>query len=123
MSNQAARPFGVLLVVILIVLNGLSLLVSGVLGLVRGGSGGAGIMVGIALLIAALIYLLVAKGLYNGNRMSRLIVAIVSVFVLIGSIWSAISQPDTRLLAVVQAIIAAVILAVLYSNRADNFFD
>lgn len=123
MSGNVARPFGVLLVVILIVLNGLSLLVTGVMGLIRGGNGGAGIGVSIGLLIAAMIYLLVAKGLYNGNRFSRFLVALVSVIVLIGSIWSAAIEPSTRVVSVIQAIIAGVILALLYSSRASRFFD
>lgn len=123
MTDKPARPFGVLLIVILIVLNGLSLLVTGIMGLVRGGNGGAGIAVSIVLLAAALIYLLVAKGLYNGNRFSRFLVAVFSFLALVGSIWSAAIDPSTRVVSIIQAIIAAVILALLYSSRASRFFD
>jgi hypothetical protein len=121
MTSAAQRPIGVSVVAILILLTGIGLLVRGVLGLVRGGEGSAGMVVAIILLVVGLAYALVAKGIWNGNKASRLIVLILSLIAIVGSV-IAFSEPGERVVSIVQIVIALVILALLYGRRAREYF-
>lgn len=121
MTSTAQRPIGVSVVAILILLTGIGLLVRGVLGLVRGGEGSAGMVVAIILLVVGLAYALVAKGIWNGNKASRLIVLILSLIAIVGSV-IAFSEPGERVVSIVQIVIALVILALLYGRRAREYF-
>lgn len=119
--TTAARPLGVSVVSILILLTGIGLLIRGILGLVRGGEGPAGIVVAILLLVVGLVYVLVAKGIWNGSGVARLVVTILSVIAIIGSVIS-LTDPAERLISIVQIVIAVVILALLYGRQARQFF-
>ena len=122
MVDRAARPLGVALVSVFIVLSAIYFLVNGVLGLVNGGNGPAGILVSVVILIVGAIYLLVAKGVWNGNKVSRLIVTILTIIALVGSIASMFTEDGQFLISAVQVVIAVVILALLYSGKARQFF-
>ncbi len=121
-TERGSRPVGVTLVSVFIVISGLFLVVNGVLGLVNGGNGPAGIVVSIIILIVGVIYLLVAKGVWNGNVWSRLIVTVLTVIALLGSIAAMFTEDGQFLVSVVQVIIAVIILALLYSGKARQFF-
>lgn len=122
MVDRGARPLGVALVSVFIVLSAIYFLVHGVLGLVNGGNGPAGILVSVVILIVGAIYLLVAKGVWNGNKVSRLIVTILTIIALVGSIASMFTEDGQFLISAVQVVIAVVILALLYSGKARQFF-
>jgi len=121
MNSTSQRPMGVSIVSILILLTGIGLLIRGVLGLVRGGEGPAGIVVAIVLLVVGIAYALVARGIWHGSRVSRLIVTILSLIAIVGSVLT-LAEPGERVLSIVQIVIALVILALLYGRRAREFF-
>jgi len=121
MANTRNRPLGVTILAVLILLVGVGLIVRGVLGLINGGEGGAGILVAIVLIVVGAIYLLVAKGISNGNRGSRLIVTILTLIALIGSIFT-LMDPGELVASIIQIIVSIVILALLYGRQARQFF-
>ena len=94
-SPTVHRPGLVTLLVVLVVISGILSVIGGVLLLivgigtgidVDGMSGGVIIALAIVAILFGVIYLAVAKGLSNGNPVSRTIVAIVTVLHLIGNI-------------------------------------
>ncbi|MFM8896903.1 MAG: hypothetical protein ACKOE2_16445 [Actinomycetales bacterium] len=121
MNSSTGRPLGVTLVAILILLVGLGMIIRGILGLVNGGEGGAGIVVALVLIIVGAIYLLVSKGIWNGNRGSRLIVAILTLIALIGSVFTLL-DPGELVASVVQIVVSLVILALLFAGKARAYF-
>ncbi|MFM8895228.1 MAG: hypothetical protein ACKOE2_07610 [Actinomycetales bacterium] len=121
MTSSTGRPLGVSLVAILILLVGLGMIIRGILGLVNGGEGPAGIVVAIVLLIVGVIYLLVSKGIWNGNRGSRLIVAILTLIALIGSVFT-LFNPGELAVSIVQIAVSVVILALLFGGKARTYF-
>ena len=121
MNGSTERPLGVAMVAILILLMGLGMIIRGILGLVKGGEGGAGILVAAVLIIVGALYLLVSKGIWNGNRGSRLIVAFLTLFVLVGSIFTLL-DPGELVASVVQIVVSVVMLALLFGARARTYF-
>ncbi|MFM8351072.1 MAG: hypothetical protein ACKN9D_08370 [Actinomycetales bacterium] len=121
MNSSTGRPLGVTLLAILILLVGLGMIIRGILGLVNGGEGGAGIVVALVLIIVGAIYLLVSKGIWNGNRGSRLIVAILTLIALIGSVFTLL-DPGELVASVVQIVVSLVILALLFAGKARAYF-
>lgn len=117
---MSPRPFGVTLVGILIVLGGIGAILSGVLGLFTGDTLGLGLIALIVLLVVGLIYLLVAKGIFNGNNGSRLLVAIFTVIGIIHGVFALIFSNVAIGLA--EIIWGLIILALLYSGKAKAFF-
>jgi len=123
MSDTNSRPFGVTLVFILILITGILGLVAGILVLFnRNDNQTAGLTYGIVTILVSVIYLLVAKGIANGSRVSRLIVGAITLLSLIGGIWIAIVASGSRVTGLVQAGLALVILFLLYNARASAFF-
>lgn len=120
--TNANRPVGVAVVAILILLTGIGLLIRGILGLVQGGQGSAGMLVSAVLLIVGLAYALVAKGIWNGNRASRIIVTILTIIAIVGSV-AYFTEPGERLASVIQIVVALVILVLLYHRKARVFFS
>jgi hypothetical protein len=114
------RPVGVTIVGILIVIAGILGIVVSILGFIGGETAGWGITILIVGLLISLIYLLVAKGIFNGNRGSRLIVAIVTVIGLITGFFALFSNFGS---GIVQMIWSVIILALLYAGRAKEFFS
>jgi hypothetical protein len=114
------RPVGVTVVGILIVIAGILGIVVGVLGFIGGETLGWGVLVLVLSIVIGIIYLLVAKGIFNGNSISRLIVGIVTVIGLISGIFSLFGNFGS---GVVQIIWSVVILVLLYSGRAKEFFS
>ncbi len=123
MSDTVKRPFGVTIVFVLILIAGVLGLVAGVLVLFnRGDNETVGWTYGLVTILMSVIYLLVAKGIANGSRVSRLIVGIITVLHLLSGVWIAIVSSGHRLTGVVQAVLALVILFMLYNARASRFF-
>lgn len=123
MSDTKARPLGVTLVFILILISGVLGLIAGVLVLFnRGDNETLGWTYGIVTIVISVIYLLVAKGIASGSRLSRMIVGVITALSLVGGIWVAIVASGSRLTGVVQAAFAFIILFLLYNDRANRFF-
>lgn len=126
------RPGLVTFLVVLVVILGVLSLIGGLLLLivgigtgvdVDGMAGGVVIALAIIAIVIGLIYLGVAKGLLNGNPVSRIIVTIVTVLNLIGNIYTALNRTDNSRSSAIGAIIFGVIvLAILYSPKANEFF-
>ena len=121
MADRDRRPFGVTLLALLIFVVGIGMIVRGVIGLIQGGEGGAGILVAIVLLVVGLAYLLLAKGIHSGNRVSRFIVTILTAFALVGSVFT-LMEPGEVVVSIVQIVVSVVILAMLYGRKARLVF-
>ena len=114
------RPVGVTIVGIIIVIAGILGLVVSILGFFSGDTAGWGIAILLLGLVISIVYLLVAKGIFNGNRGSRLIVAIFTVLGLITGIFALFGNVGG---GIVQILWSVLILALLYAGRAKEFFS
>lgn len=123
MANGIARPMGVTLVGIIIVIGGLLGVLFGVLGIFNlNDSIGAGIWGVIVSLVVGIIYLLVAKGIFDGNRISRLIVAIVTVINLLKGLSYLFAGREIIVSGLIDIIVSLIILYLLYAGKARVFF-
>ncbi|MFM8352059.1 MAG: hypothetical protein ACKN9D_13465 [Actinomycetales bacterium] len=125
MTASSNRPAGVTLVGLLIILVGLAYVVLSVLGLIyRGTEVAIGLGALLVSLAVGIIYLLVAKGIFNGNKFSRFLVSLFTVIGLLGGLTALIfaSVTNNRVEGAIQAGISVVILLLLHSRRAKQFF-
>ncbi|MEI7630624.1 MAG: hypothetical protein WCJ73_05710 [Actinomycetes bacterium] len=123
MANGIARPMGVTLVGVIIVIDGLLGVLLGVLGLFNlNDAVGAGIWGVIVSMVIGIIYLLVAKGIFDGNRISRLIVAILTVINLLKGISYLFAGRDIIVNGLIDIIVALIVLYLLYGGKARVFF-
>ena len=123
MANGIARPMGVTLVGVIIVISGLLGVLLGVLGLFNlNDSVGAGLWGVIVSLVIGIIYLLVAKGIFDGNRISRLIVAILTVINLLKGISYLFAGRDIIVNGLIDIIVALIVLYLLFGGKARVFF-
>ena len=119
-NNQGVqRPFGVTLIVILIVINGILTVISGVISALMLRDD-INIVYSLILIILGLIYLAVAGALGRGNRAARMLIAVVTVLMLIVGIVGLFS--GNLVTAIVQIAISVIILLVLFSRKATAFF-
>ena len=123
------RPGGVTFIGVLVIISGILYILSGIIALVVAASGAGtatqswGVLIpGIAIIIFGVIELAVARGLFRGNNVSRIIVAIVNVLTIISGLFAAFQPGNQRGVSFTQVAIAIIILAVLYSPRANAFF-
>lgn len=126
------RPGLVTLLVVLVVISGILAVIGGVLLLivgigtgvdVDGMTGGVVIALAILTILIGVIYLAVAKGLSDGNPVSRTIVAIVTVINLVTNVYTAFARTDnSRSSALGGIIVGLIVLAILYSPKANEFF-
>ena len=117
------RPAGVTFVGILIIIVGILGVIGGVLGLFDAETRkGLGIITLLLTLVISVIYLAVAKGIFDGNSFSRFLVGLVSVISVIVGILHLIFASGMRVNGLIQAIFALIILALLYSAKARMFF-
>jgi hypothetical protein len=123
MAEKGSRPFGVTLVFVVILLSGALLVVAGVARLFnRGDNANVGLIAALVTMAIGVIYLLVAKGIANGSRMARLIVAVVTVLSIGSSIWTLFTAPALWFTLLVQIALGLIVLVLLYSARASMFF-
>lgn len=119
-NNQGVqRPFGVTLIMILIVINGILTVISGVISALMLRDD-INIVYSLILIILGLIYLAVAGALGRGNRAARMLIAVVTVLMLIVGIVGLFS--GNLVTAIVQIAISVIILLVLFSRKASAFF-
>ena len=120
-NNQGVqRPFGVTLIVILIVINGILTVISGVISALMLRDD-INIVYSLILIILGLIYLAVAGALGRGNRAARMLIAVVTVLMLVVGILGLFS--GNLVTAIVQIAISVIILLVLFSRKASAFFN
>ena len=122
------RPGGVTFVGILIVIAGIGGVINGITRLFSQDRNNALVLIAvIATLVIGIIYLLVAKGIFDGNRFSRFLVTIISVINLViggfGVIASIITFNGVALLiSLIQALWSLLIIVLLHGGRARAFF-
>jgi hypothetical protein len=129
----ARRPAGVTLLAVLIVISGLLGLFGSIALIVGRGSdefvrssgvqSGTLLWVGVVGVIIALVYLAVARGLTRGSGLARGLAALVAVLSLASGCYQAIIHPGSlRYTAIVSAVLAVIVLILLFSPRANAFF-
>ena len=134
-QNQAParRPGGITLLAVLIVVSGLLGLIGSIAVIIGRGNDdfvrdtGVGsstlLWVGIVGVIIAVVYLLVARGLTRGSGLARGLAALVAVLSLASGIYQAIIQSGSlRWSGIVSAVLALIVLSLLFSPRANAFF-
>ena len=93
-------------------------------GVARSEASDVGLWLGIGAIIVGVIYLLVARGLARGSDVARIIVTIVSLVNIAGGVWVVISQTgNARSSAFGTIVFGALILVILYTPRANAFFN
>lgn len=128
MSEIAKRPGGVTFVGILIIIAGIGGVINGISRLISSDRSNALVLIAIiATLVIGVIYLLVAKGIFDGNRFSRMIVTVISALNLVvgglGVIASLVTFNGVALLvSLVQALWSLLIIVLLHGGRARAFF-
>lgn len=117
------RPALVTVILVLIVLNGISSILSGIVAVTAVKPAVGTIVIAIVSIVIGLIYFAVAKGLWTGQNIARLIVAIVSVLQILFGIWAIFKETGgARSSAITTGVISVIILVVLYSPKANAFF-
>jgi hypothetical protein len=126
MSSKVSRPFGVTIVFLLILLSGALLVLAGILRLFnRGDEATVTVTQAIISIVIGVIYLLVAKGIANGNRGARMLVALLTILSVAQGFWvlfTNLSNISVVIAASIQVLIGLAILGILYSRRAGEFF-
>ena len=117
-----ARPIGVTIIGAVIVIEGILLLIGGVLGLFMG-QDGVPWLVPVISGVIGVIYVLVARGLFRGSGGARLLVGILTLIALVIGVWTLLFYSGIRIQGLIQALIAIIILMVLWSPKAKAFFD
>lgn len=121
--SSMGRPIGVTLVGVLVVISGILLVISGILGIFNSDARAAlGLFTAILVLVIGLIYVAVAKGLFDGNNFSRLLVGIFTVVNLFVGIFQLIFVGGYRINGLITALVSLIILGVLFSRKATLFF-
>ena len=121
------------IVVVLTYISGIMSILGGVLLLLvshntnveaqLGAGSGVLLTVGILSIIIGLATILVARGLRHGNRRSRLLVTIVEALQIIASVVALFTAASQSLSLIVQIVVAAAVIALLWSGSAKPFFD
>ena len=119
-SNQGVqRPFGVTLIMILIVINGILTVISGLISALMLRDD-INIVYSLVLIILGLVYLAVAGALGRGNRAERMLIALVTVLMLVIGIVGLFSGNVAT--GIIQIVISLIVLLVLFSRKASAFF-
>lgn len=114
-----SRPFGVTLVGLLIVLSGIVIIIGSLVAFFSGDSAGVGLVALIVSLLIGLIYVGLARGIFHGSSGARMVVALLTVI----SIIDGVLHLFTFLwLGLWQVLAGLIILGLLYSARAKEFF-
>ena len=121
--SAIARPGSVTLVGVFIVIVAIGSIIGAVSGLFDADMRtGATLITLILLLVLGLVYLALAKGIFDGNNFARLVIAFLSVIGLLTGLYHLIFVSDLRVFGLVQVIFELIILALLFNRRANAFF-
>lgn len=121
MAGNGSRPIGVSVVFVLILIAGVLAVAAGIWRLVNR-EDGVGAVAAVASLAIGLVYLLVARGIAQGNRVARFVVALVTVLGLVTSTWTLFVRPALWVNLTIQIVLGLAVLALLYTARARQFF-
>ena len=85
---------------------------------------GSGVLLGagIVSIVIGVVTILVARGLRHGRRTARLIVTVVMALQVITSIVALLTGTSQALSLIVQIVISAAVIALLWSGPAKSFF-
>jgi hypothetical protein len=123
MSDTAKRPLGVTIVFILILISGLFAIVAGIARLFnRGDNATVGLWAAIITIAIGVVYLLVARGIANGNSLARFVVALLTLLTIASAIWVMFTAPSLWATLLIQILLGLIVLLLLYSARASMFF-
>ena len=86
---------------------------------------GSGVLLsaGILSIIIGVVTLLVARGLRHGRRTARLIVTVIMALQIITSVVALFTGASQALSLIVQIVISAAVIALLWSGTAKPFFQ
>lgn len=127
------RPFGVTVLSVLTLLIGVTDVIAGLLFVFTRNnqevqttaqtSAEVLLIAGVVYLVIGFIYLAVARGLWQGNNGSRMVVIVVSVINLAAGLWLLTqSVGSTRLQAALSILLAVILLLIVNSGRAKAYF-
>jgi O-antigen/teichoic acid export membrane protein len=129
-ASPVKRPGGVTFLGVLVVISGILYVISGLLAILASTSNDltsnqktALLVVGIVILLIGIVELAVARGLFRGNNGARLIVAILNVLTIVAGLFALFQSGNQRGASIGQVVIAIIVLALLYSSRANEFFN
>ena len=123
MASEAKRPLGVTLVFIVILITGAFQLFAGFVRLFnRGDNQTVGLWAAIITIVIGIAYLLVAKGIANGNSLARFLVAFLTILMIAAAVWMLVAAPGLWVALIIQILLGIIVLLLLYSARASMFF-
>ncbi|MFM1965376.1 MAG: hypothetical protein RL134_1101 [Actinomycetota bacterium] len=117
------RPIGVTIIGVIVIIMGIASVLTSIFGILNADTRaviGLGWLIGT--LIIGLIYLALAKGLFDGNNFSRLFIGIITVVNLLIGIFQFIFVSGYRWQALVSVLVSLIVLGVLFSRKATLFF-
>jgi hypothetical protein len=129
--SPAARPGGVTLIAILVWIQGFFDIVAGIILLFNQGDssllddfGGAGGLItsAIVYILIGIILIVIARGLLRGSNGARILVTASEVITLAGALFLMFAAPSQFLSAVITALIALIVIMLLWTGRAASFF-
>ena len=120
MATTARRPVLVTGLVVLVVLQGIGSIVSGIVAI-----SASGMASGVILLVIGLIYLAVAKGLLDGQNWARVTAAVAAAVNVLFAILAMVNSGGStnQGSAVGTGVLGLIILAILFSPKANAFFS
>jgi hypothetical protein len=119
-TPTAHRPVLVTVVVVLVILSGISAALSAWVSLAA--SGGV-VWRGIALIVVALVYFAVAKGLLDGNPTARFVTAAMAVIqIVLAIVWNASFTSSEGVARGGSILLPVLVLIFLFTPKANAFF-
>jgi hypothetical protein len=122
MAARGSPPLGVTIVFVVILITGALSVAAGVWRLFNRGDNNTTLTTALVTIAVGVIYLLVAKGIANGSRAARFIVAAVTVLSLVGYTILLFTTSGLVLTLLIQILLGLIVLGLLYSAAARRFF-
>ena len=122
MAQASTRPPGVTAVVVLIVITAAVNVLTAILQILEGDSASLAWLVTVVALVIAAIYVILAKGIFDGRELARVMVAVATSLMIVGALTAMFTQPHLWLTLIVQVLLGALVLGMLYTDRATHFF-
>lgn len=118
------RPGGVVLIAVLAWIGAAAQIISGILVLTRVLSpDGIGTEAAWIAIIVGVISAVVAFFLFSGSKIARILVTISFVLSLLTAIFAIIAHPANFVGPIISALVAVIGIALLYTRRANEFFQ
>ena len=116
------RPGGVTLVAVIAWIEGVLGVITGTLLLISGSDFPAATTAAWVTIIIGIVTILVGVGLLRASNLARIVATVVFVLNLANAIWTMFAVPGQFWSAIINALLAVIGLALLYSARANEFF-